>query len=87
MKRAEVTRINLPKRFLLAGIKFYQYNLSPYKSITHCRFIPTCSEYAAQAIQEHGAFKGSMLAAYRLLRCNPFSKGGLDLVPLKEDKR
>ena len=46
-----------------------------------CRFYPTCSQYALEAIQKHGAFKGSLLAAYRILRCNPFSKGGYDPVP------
>jgi putative membrane protein insertion efficiency factor len=46
-----------------------------------CKYIPTCSEYAAQAIEKHGAFKGCILAAWRLLRCNPFSQGGIDPVP------
>jgi uncharacterized protein len=46
-----------------------------------CRYVPTCSEYAAEAIEEHGAIRGSLMAAWRLLRCNPFAKGGFDPVP------
>jgi uncharacterized protein len=62
---------------LLGGYKRY---LSPALSPS-CRFVPTCSDYAAEAITRHGAFFGLMLAARRILRCNPFSRGGLDLVP------
>ncbi len=69
------------KRILLALIRFYQKYLSPLKRSGTCKYIPTCSEYAAQAIEKHGALKGSMLAAWRILRCNPFSAGGIDPVP------
>ena len=48
---------------------------------TKCPYIPTCSEYGLQAIEKYGAVKGSMLAFYRIIRCNPFSKGGYDPVP------
>jgi len=46
-----------------------------------CRFTPTCSEYTAQAIAKHGVFKGILLGTWRILRCNPFSRGGFDPVP------
>ena len=48
---------------------------------TRCPYYPTCSHYGLEAIQKHGAIKGSALAAWRILRCNPFSKGGYDPVP------
>mgnify|MGYP003233117013 CR=1 FL=1 len=51
-----------------------------------CRFTPTCSQYALEAIEVHGIFKGCLLAAWRILRCNPFSKGGWDPVPPKKTK-
>ena len=51
-----------------------------------CRFYPTCSQYALEAIQKYGAFKGFFLALWRILRCNPFCKGGYDPVPLKKAK-
>lgn len=68
------------KKILMYLIKFYQKNISPYKW-TRCPYCPTCSAYGLEAIQKHGAIKGSVLAAYRILRCNPFSKGGYDPVP------
>lgn len=61
------------KKLLLSLIRFYQRNISP----THppcCRFIPSCSAYALEAIQVHGALKGSLLAVWRILRCQPFHK-------------
>ena len=69
------------KRILLALIRFYQKYISPMKRGGSCKYIPTCSEYARQAIEKHGAFKGSVLAVWRILRCNPFSAGGIDPVP------
>lgn len=68
--------------FVLIGmIKFYKKYLSPLKRNKCCRYIPTCSQYAVEALQKHGPFKGSLLAIWRILRCNPFSKGGFDPVP------
>ena len=69
------------KRMLLALIRFYQKYISPMKRGGTCKYIPTCSEYARQAIEKHGALKGTVLAVWRLLRCNPFSEGGIDPVP------
>jgi len=71
-------------RILLALLVFYRRWLSPALhslSPGGCRYLPTCSEYASQAIAVHGPLKGSALALWRLLRCNPFARGGLDLVP------
>lgn len=61
-------------------IKFYRKYISPLKS-TKCPYIPTCSEYGLEAISKYGAFKGGFLTLWRILRCNPFSKGGYDPVP------
>nr|WP_318685857.1 membrane protein insertion efficiency factor YidD [uncultured Acetatifactor sp.] len=68
------------KKGLIAGIRFYQKYISPMKG-TKCPYVPTCSQYGLEAIQRHGALKGSLLAAWRILRCNPLSKGGYDPVP------
>lgn len=71
--------------FFLRQIEYYQQFIDPkLKKKLHvkriCRYSPTCSEYAVAAIKKHGAPKGIILASYRLLRCNPFSKGGFDPV-------
>ena len=69
------------KRLFLGLIRFYQRAISPYRSAC-CRFTPTCSAYAYQAITKYGALKGGWLAFKRLLRCNPFYKGDFfDPVP------
>ena len=68
------------KRFLLALIRFYRKYISPAFP-GKCRFIPTCSEYALQAVEKYGPLRGGFLALRRLLRCNPFHKGGYDPVP------
>jgi len=71
-------------RILLALLAFYRRWLSPALHSLNpggCKYLPTCSEYASMAIAVHGPFKGSALALWRLLRCNPFTRGGLDLVP------
>ena len=65
---------------LLLPIRFYQLAISPYTPPA-CRFTPTCSEYAKQAIIKHGPFKGLALAVWRLLRCNPWGGNGYDPVP------
>jgi len=68
------------RRLLIGFIKVYRYVLSPFIG-QHCRFTPTCSEYATEAIEQHGALKGSWLAIRRLSRCHPFHTGGFDPVP------
>ena len=77
---------NAIKKVLIFLIKTYQLTLSPRFSHGRCRFTPTCSQYALEAIEVHGIFKGCLLAAWRILRCNPFSKGGWDPVPPKKTK-
>lgn len=72
------------KKILLGMIRFYQIYISPYKG-TKCPYFPSCSGYGAEAIKKHGALIGSVLTAWRILRCNPFSKGGYDPVPDKID--
>lgn len=68
------------KKFVLGAIRFYQREISPLCP-PRCRYIPTCSEYAAEAVEKYGAVKGTFLATKRILRCNPFHKGGYDPVP------
>lgn len=68
------------KKILIALIKIYRKYLSPLKR-TRCPYIPTCSQYGLEAIEKYGALKGGILTAWRILRCNPFSKGGYDPVP------
>ena len=63
------------KKILLGIIRFYQKYLSGAKGYSSCKYYPTCSRYAIEAIEKYGAFKGGLLAAWRILRCNPFSKG------------
>ena len=69
------------KKILLTGIRFYQRYLSPIKGGSTCNYIPTCSQYGLEAIEKYGALKGGLLAAWRILRCNPFTRGGYDPVP------
>ncbi|WP_457600949.1 membrane protein insertion efficiency factor YidD [Hydrogenivirga sp.] len=64
--------------FLIKLLKFWQVFVSPLYPPS-CRFHPTCSEYAILAVEKHGALKGSVKALWRVLRCNPWSKGGVDL--------
>ncbi|MBQ9977029.1 MAG: membrane protein insertion efficiency factor YidD [Clostridia bacterium] len=72
-------------KFIIRLIRFYQKNISPAK-ISCCRFTPTCSAYAIEAIKIHGAFKGCLLGIWRILRCHPLCKGGYDPVPLKKER-
>ena len=67
-------------RLLIGLIRAYRYLLSPWWG-RQCRFTPTCSQYAIEALQRHGAWKGSALALRRVLRCNPWHAGGFDPVP------
>ena len=68
------------KKLVISAIRFYQREISPL-SPPRCRYIPTCSEYALEAVEKYGAVKGTFLATKRILRCNPFHKGGYDPVP------
>ena len=68
------------KRLLLAAIAFYRRRISPHTPAA-CRFQPSCSQYAQTAIERYGAGKGGRMALWRILRCNPFCKGGYDPVP------
>lgn len=67
------------KQILIIIIGFYRTFISPLKQPT-CRFYPSCSQYAIDAISKYGAFKGIGMAVWRILRCNPFNKGGYDPV-------
>jgi putative membrane protein insertion efficiency factor len=68
-------------RALLFTIRLYQRLLSPLLRPA-CRYVPSCSEYAAEAIEFHGPLKGTLLASWRLLRCHPCARGGFDPVPI-----
>ena len=71
---------SVPKRVLLWMIRFYRVSISPMHPAC-CRFTPTCSQYALEAVEKYGALKGGYLALRRILRCHPFHKGGYDPVP------
>lgn len=73
------------KKILIAVIKGYQKYFSPLKH-TKCPYYPSCSNYGLEAVQEYGAIQGSLMAFWRILRCNPFSKGGYDPVPDPDKK-
>jgi uncharacterized protein len=82
------------KSQVLQLIRWYQRNLSPDHSprkvnypAGYCRYYPSCSEYSHQAIDRHGVIRGGVLAMWRVLRCNPFSKGGVDPVPDRKPVR
>lgn len=68
------------KNVMIAMVRFYQKNISPLMG-SHCRYMPTCSEYSIQAFEKYGFFKGFYKTVFRILRCNPLFKGGYD--PLK----
>lgn len=74
------------KKLLLKLIRFYQKKISPHTPPA-CKYYPTCSQYGYEAINRFGVLKGSALTIWRILRCNPFSKGGYDPVPQKKHKR
>lgn len=72
------------KKIFISIIRFYQRNISPLMGQGKCKYYPTCSQYTREAIEVHGAFKGLFMGIWRILRCNPFSKGGYDPVPPKK---
>ena len=80
MKQLWRALMSLLAKLLIMPIRFYQLCLSPLLGPS-CRFTPTCSEYARQAILKHGPFKGLCLALWRILRCNPWGGSGYDPVP------
>lgn len=73
--------VRLPQRLLIGLVRFYRFFLSPWLG-SACRFEPTCSRYALEALERHGAARGSILTGYRLLRCHPWCAGGHDPVPV-----
>ena len=74
------------KQALQFALRMYKRWISP--ALPHsCRFVPTCSEYAMEAVERHGALRGSLLAIARLLRCHPFARAGVDLVPVEQAYR
>ena len=76
----QIVLSSLPRRGLMLIVRGYQMLLSPWLAPS-CRFAPTCSTYALQALEQHGALAGTGLTLYRVLRCNPFCEGGHDPVP------
>ncbi|HLJ26151.1 MAG TPA: membrane protein insertion efficiency factor YidD [Candidatus Angelobacter sp.] len=74
------------KTLAAAGLKFYKGLISPVLPAS-CRYVPSCSEYAAEALARHGFFRGAALAAWRLVRCNPLVRGGYDPVPQKSSRK
>lgn len=78
--------MNLPRALLIAPIRLYQWTLSPLIGV-NCRYAPSCSAFAAEAIARHGPFKGLYLAALRLARCHPWGGSGYDPVPQQSPHR
>jgi putative membrane protein insertion efficiency factor len=74
------------KKLLIGLIRWYQTHISAHTQ-SRCRFIPTCSQYAIEALERHGLCKGGLLALWRIFRCNPFGKSGYDPVPEKHKWR
>jgi len=72
---------NLPRFMVLLPIKAYQKTLSKALPPNTCRFYPTCSHYAYQAVYKYGALKGGWMGVKRIVRCNPFNQGGFDPIP------
>lgn len=75
----------LIKKIIINLIKLYRKYLSPMKTVK-CPYYPSCSQYGLEAFEKYGVIKGGALIFYRILRCNPFSKGGYDPVPIKIKK-
>ena len=72
---------NMGKKIVIGLIRFYKVALSPYKGRSYCNYVPSCSQYAIEAIEKYGPLKGGFLSIKRILRCHPFAKGGYDPVP------
>ena len=70
----------IARRALAFAISLYQHAVSPLLG-SHCRYFPSCSQYAKEAVLKHGPFRGLLLGAARILRCHPWNPGGVDLVP------
>ena len=81
VKRRTGRTIVMMKKFVIGMIRFYRKYLSGLQRRPHCIYTPTCSQYALEAVEKYGVLKGGALAAWRILRCNPFAKGGYDPVP------
>jgi hypothetical protein len=81
LKDLPLTLGNVPRYALLLPIRFYQNTFSHTLPADTCRFYPTCSHYTYQAVYKYGALKGGWMGFKRILRCNPFNKGGYDPVP------
>lgn len=79
MRRILTLPSRLLKKCFILLIRFYQLAISPYTG-AHCRFYPTCSAYAIQAIEKYGAVKGGVMAVKRIMKCHPLHKGGYDPV-------
>lgn len=80
MARDQFQASDWAKVVFLLPLRAYKRVVSPHLAPA-CRYVPTCSEYAEEAIERHGVFKGGLLAVWRLLRCHPFVAGGFDPVP------
>lgn len=85
--RGDKLKMSPVSRILSLPIKFYRRFISPLKGSPSCRFTPTCSQYALDALSEWGAIVGSALALWRVLRCNPFGGCGYDPVPINRRRR
>ena len=75
----------ISQKILIGIVKGYQYTISPLLG-TRCRFYPSCSNYAINALNEHGVIQGCWLIFKRIIKCHPFHQGGVDFVPNKEIK-
>lgn len=77
----------LPRRLGALPVRLYRRIISPMKSSPSCRFVPTCSQYALVALERWGLVCGTALTVWRILRCNPFSRGGYDPVPERKSRK
>ena len=87
MRIMNFSPVKLIREAFLAPVKLYRKYLSPLKPTPTCRFTPSCSQYAIDAVREWGIVLGTVLTLFRIVRCNPFSKGGEDPVPKNPFKR